>query len=205
MVKAFGLSRTGALVRRARVAASLLAALAVGATAQEGVDRRQAAAAREQADCRRASDECAVWRREQSFARSVESHDARASQSFLHAGTVVQRRHAPTPTAAATPSCESWAEIVDGKTIALRWRPGIVQIGGEPTIAVSRGPYILQRMRDGAPSSASACTRRSGCATRSDGVWRVLFDGSATTSQPMGDRAAADRWVEEQAMSDCAS
>jgi hypothetical protein len=36
-------------------------------------------------------------------------------------------------------------------------------------------------------------------------VWRVLYDGSATTGQPMADRAAAERWVEEQAMSDCAS
>ena len=38
-----------------------------------------------------------------------------------------------------------------------------------------------------------------------DGVWRVLFDGSATTGQPVDDRAAADRWVEDQPMSDCAS
>ena len=37
-----------------------------------------------------------------------------------------------------------------------------------------------------------------------DGVWRVLFDGSATTGQNVDDRAAADRWVEEQPMSDCA-
>jgi len=32
----------------------------------------------------------------------------------------------------------------------------------------------------------------------------VLYDGSATTGQPMEDRAAAERWVEEQPMSDCA-
>jgi hypothetical protein len=37
-----------------------------------------------------------------------------------------------------------------------------------------------------------------------DGVWRVLFDGSASAPQAMDDRAAADHWVEEQAMSDCA-
>ena len=38
-----------------------------------------------------------------------------------------------------------------------------------------------------------------------DGVWRVLFDGSAASSQPMESRAAAERWVEDQAMSDCAA
>ncbi len=37
-----------------------------------------------------------------------------------------------------------------------------------------------------------------------DAVWRVLFDGSATTGESVDDRAAADRWVEEQPMSDCA-
>ena len=34
------------------------------------------------------ADECSVWRREQSFARSVERHDAGAFASHLHAGTV---------------------------------------------------------------------------------------------------------------------
>ena len=94
------------------------------------------------------ADECAVWRREQSFARSVERHDVAAFESFLHAGTVFD---------VATPGAErgreavlkSWTGIVEGKAIALRWRPGIVTIGGEPTIAVSRGPYILQTMKDG--------------------------------------------------------
>ena len=33
-------------------------------------------------------DECAVWRREQGFARSVERHDAAAFESFIHAGAV---------------------------------------------------------------------------------------------------------------------
>ena len=34
------------------------------------------------------ADECAVWRRELSFATSVEAHDASAFESHLHAGTV---------------------------------------------------------------------------------------------------------------------
>ena len=35
--------------------------------------------------------------------------------------------------------------------VALRWRPGIVQIGA-PNIAVSKGPYILQSTRNGETS-----------------------------------------------------
>ena len=149
-------------------------------------------------------DECAVWQRERAFSRSVESHDAGAFQAFLHSGTVFQ---------AGTPEVDrgsdnvtrEWAEIIAGKTIALRWRPGIVHIGGEPTIAVSRGPYILQRMQAGAPTYRIGMFQTVWVRDGRDGVWRVLFDGSATTGQAVDDRAAADRWVEEQAMSDCAS
>ena len=150
------------------------------------------------------SDECAVWRREQAFARSVEAHDARAFQSFLHAGTIFDAGTADADRG-SDEVAKSWAEIVEGRTIALRWRPGIVQIGGEPTIALSRGPYILQRMQAGATIYRVGMYQTVWVRDGRDGVWRVLFDGSATTGQPIDDRAAADRWVEEQAMSDCAS
>ena len=150
------------------------------------------------------SDECAVWRREQAFALSVEAHDARAFESFLHAGTVFQAGTADADRGRDTVAKE-WLEIIDGKTIALRWRPGIVHIGGEPAIAVSRGPYILQRMQAGAAVYRVGMFQTVWVRDGGDGVWRVLFDGSATTSQPMEDRAAAERWVEGQPMSDCAS
>ena len=150
------------------------------------------------------SDECIVWRREQSFSRSVEAHDQSAFESFLHAGTVFNAGSADADRGSADVA-KSWAEIVEGRTIALRWRPGIVQIGGEPTIAISRGPYILQRMQAGAPTFRVGMYQTVWVRDGRDGVWRVLFDGSATTGQSMADRAAAERWVEEQAMSDCAS
>ena len=150
------------------------------------------------------SDECAVWRREQAFARSVEAHDARAFQSFLHAGTVFNAGTAEADRG-SDDVAKSWAGIVEGKSIALRWRPGIVQIGGEPTVAISRGPYILERVQAGAPTYRVGMYQTVWVRDGRDGVWRVLFDGSATTGQPIGDRAAAERWVEEQAMSDCAS
>jgi ketosteroid isomerase-like protein len=150
------------------------------------------------------ADECAVWRREQGFARSVESHDARAFASFLHPGTVFNAGTANADRGRAAVA-QSWVEIVDGRTIALRWRPGIVQIGGEPRIAVSRGPYILQRVQAGAPVVRVGMYQTVWVRDAKDGVWRVLFDGSATSPQPMDSRVAAERWVAEQAMSDCVS
>ncbi|HEY2560730.1 MAG TPA: DUF4440 domain-containing protein [Caldimonas sp.] len=150
------------------------------------------------------ADECAVWRREQSFARSVERHDAGGFASHLHAGAVFNAGTAAADRGRDT-VLKEWAEIVEGKTIALRWRPGIVQIGGEPAIAVSRGPYILERRHDGAPIFRVGMYQTVWLRDPRDGVWHVLFDGSATSSQPMDSRAAADRWVEEQAMSECAA
>ena len=149
------------------------------------------------------TEECAVWRRESDFARSVEAHDARAFQSFLHAGTVFQAGTAEADRGSDTVTKE-WVEIIAGKTVALRWRPGITQIGGEPGIAVSRGPYILQRMQAGAPLFRVGMFQTVWVRDGRDGAWRVLFDGSATTGQTVEDRAAADRWVAEQPMSDCA-
>jgi hypothetical protein len=149
------------------------------------------------------SEECVVWRREHNFARSVERHDSAAFESFLHAGAVFN-----VATADAQRGRDSvltnWGTIVEGKALVLRWRPGIVTIGGEPTIAVSRGPYILQTVKDGAPAYRVGMFQSVWVRDSKDGVWRVLFDGNATTGQNVDDRGAADRWVEDQPMSQCA-
>ena len=148
--------------------------------------------------------ECAVWRRERDFARTVERHDLAAFAAYLHPGAVFNAGSADAARGAGAVT-ESWRAIVEGRTIALRWRPGIVQIGGEPGIALSRGPYVLQRLQEsGAASYRVGLFQTVWLRDAGDGVWRVLFDGSATNSQPVEDRAAADRWVAAQAMSDCA-
>ena len=149
------------------------------------------------------AEECAVWRREQSFARSVERHDARAFAEHLHPGTIFDAGRAEADRGRDAVAA-SWARIVTGSTIALRWRPGIVQIGGEPGIAISRGPFILQRSQGGAEIVRVGFYQTVWLRDARDGVWRVLYDGSASTAQAMESRAAAERWVEEQAMSDCA-
>lgn len=147
------------------------------------------------------ADECTVWKRELAFARSVEAHDADAFAVFLHPGAIFN---------AGTPDAErgrdqivrSWGEVVDGRTIALRWRPGVVVIGGEPAIALSRGTFILQRLEGGVPSFRVGMFQTVWVRDAKDRARRVLFDGSVTTPQPMKDRAAADRWVMDQPMSD---
>jgi hypothetical protein len=148
------------------------------------------------------ADECAVWRRERSFAQSVERHDAGAFASHLHAGAVF---NAGTEGAdrGRDEVVKSWAGIVEGKGVLLRWRPGIVTIGGEPRIAVSRGPYILQTSKEGAAAFSVGFYQTVWLFDPKDAAWRVLFDGGASTPLKVADRAAADAWVAAQSMSDC--
>lgn len=148
------------------------------------------------------ADECSVWRREASFARSVSRHDVRAFESHLHPGTVF---NAGTPEAerGSAAVAKGWAGIIEGRGVVLRWRPGIVHIGGHAGVAVSRGPWIVRSMRDGTASYSVGFYQTVWVKEPGEDSWRALFDGGASTPIKMGDRAAAEAWVAEQAMSDC--
>jgi len=75
--------------------------------------------------------------------------------------------------------------------------------GGLRAIALSRGPWILQSSREGAPTISVGFYRSIWVRDAKDGVWRVLYDGPASTPQKVADRAAAEKWVVEQPMADC--
>ena len=148
------------------------------------------------------ADECAVWRGERSFAKSVEMHDATAFASFLQPGAIF---NAGTLEAdrGREQVAKSWVPLVEGKSIVLRWRPGIVNIGGDPRVAFSRGPYILQTAKDGRVA-VSVGFYQTIWVRDADNAWRVLFDGGASNLIKVADRAEAETWVKAQPMSDCA-
>lgn len=150
------------------------------------------------------TEECTVWRRERSFAASVEAHDARAFESHLHPGALFNAGSVE-PARGSGAVAQSWAEIVEGKAVVLRWRPGIVHIGGDPAVAVSRGPWIMQTTRDGAAVVNVGFFQSVWVRDAKDGTWRILFDAGASTPKQVADRAAAEAWVAEQAMADCAA
>jgi ketosteroid isomerase-like protein len=119
--------------------------------------------------------ECEVWERERSFARSVEDEDAAAFAAHLHPGAVFidgGERHVRGRDAVAA----DWAAIVANDGIVLRWHPQYVAIGGDPGVAHSRGPYWMENPDPNAPQRY-AIGRFSSVWTRSDGEWKVLFDG----------------------------
>jgi ketosteroid isomerase-like protein len=149
------------------------------------------------------AEECVVWRRERGFAQSVEVHDATAFASFLQTGAVFNAGQLEADRGREQVT-KSWTPLIEGKSIVLRWRPGIVNIGSDPRVAFSRGPYILQTTKDGRLIFGVGLFQTV-WDRDADGAWRVLFDGGASTLTRVDDRAAADAWVKAQAMSDCAS
>jgi hypothetical protein len=149
------------------------------------------------------ADECAVWRRERSFSRSVETHDAAVFASHLHPGTIFNAGTAQAERGRDAVA-RSWSGLIEGKTAVLRWRPGIVSIGGDPDVAVSRGPYILRTTADGVDTFSVGFYLTVWVRDPGDQIWRVLFDGAASALTKLADRAAAETWVAAQPMSDCA-
>jgi hypothetical protein len=96
-----------------------------------------------------------------------------------------------------------WPGLSGLKSSVLRWRPGTVMIGGDPKIAVSLGPYVFQSRKEGADRFEVGLYQTVWVREHDKGAWRVLFDGDASTAEQVSDRAAADAWVADQAMSDC--
>jgi ketosteroid isomerase-like protein len=139
--------------------------------------------------------ECAVWARERSFAASVERHDAEAFAEHLHAGAVFNAGDFDA-TRGREAVARSWSRIVEGRDVVLRWWPGVVQIGGAPDVALSRGPYLLEL-----PALEPAHRWRVGefqsvwLRDRDTGTWRVLYDMSAVPPLPVESLEAAQRWV----------
>lgn len=122
------------------------------------------------------ADECVAWTRERSFAQAVERHDAGAFAAHLHEGAVfiggggrVARGRAAVTTA--------WAAIIAGTNGVLYWHPRQVLIGGDPDVALSRGPYWLRNPDPQASQPWLLGQFISTWVRAADGQWYVLFDG----------------------------
>lgn len=108
-----------------------------------------------------------------------------------------------TATRGAEAVAKGWAGIIEGKRIVLRWRAQFVNIGGEPDIAISSGPYLLEdprpeattRYRVGHYVSVWKKDARSG-------VWHVLFDGGGPAPAAVENAEAAENFL-AQAGADC--
>jgi len=147
--------------------------------------------------------ECAVWTREQSFADSVARHDSAAFAEHLHPGAIFNAGDVAAERGRDA-VLKAWSRIVEGQAVVLRWRAGLVQIGGDPDVALSRGPYLVE-----IPGAEPAKRWRVGefqsvwVHDRASDAWHVLYDMSATPPQPVETLEAARRYVAARAPLEC--
>lgn len=129
------------------------------------------------------ADECAVWNRERSFAASVVHHDAKAFADHVHAKAAFDAG-SPDPLHGRDAVVDGWKDIIDGSQIKLGWSPGIVTIGGDGNLAISRGPSWIEDLRPNPKQQFRIGEFISTWIKDADGQWRVLFDGGAGPMHP---------------------
>ena len=142
-------------------------------------------------DYKHTSDEYDVWNREAGFASSVSQHDAGAFAALLHAGALFNAA-SDAPTRGAAAVAKNWAGIIEGKNIVLRWLPQYVSIGGDPNIAISRGPFTMENPNREGKGKFSIGYFTSVWVREAKGKpWLVLFDGGGAPPIPAENAEAA--------------
>lgn len=120
--------------------------------------------------------ECAVWQREQSFARSVAEHDAVAFAAHV-AENAAFGAGTPQPDRGREAIVKRWAGLIEGKQVALRWYPTRVTMApGVDDVAWSSGPSLIEVLDPKAKDRYLIGAFHSVWHKDADGAWRVLFD-----------------------------
>ena len=118
-------------------------------------------------------DECAVFARELSFARSVADHDAAAFAAHV-APNAAFAAGSPRPQRGRDAIVAAWGAIIRGEGIRLEWYPVRTTVVGD--IAWSTGPALAEETRDGT-TRARLSMFQSVWRRAADGQWQVVFDG----------------------------
>ncbi len=71
---------------------------------------------------------------------------------------------------------QGWAGFFQPDAPKIRWRPAIVEVVANGTLAISRGPYRLTSMSDDGQAQESWGIFNSTWRLNADGEWKVLFD-----------------------------
>jgi uncharacterized protein (TIGR02246 family) len=125
---------------------------------------------------------CAVWDRENEFARSVADHDAKRfaehvlpAAVFVDGGDLLRGRDA---------IVAGWESIIRGEGFVLTWHPTSVEILGDSRVALSRGPYWIESTKPDANPKYLTGNFQSTWVEDADGVWRVAIDGGTPPPKP---------------------
>ena len=121
-------------------------------------------------------EECAVWQRELSFARSVAAHDAAAFAGHVGENAAFGAS-TPEPIRGREAIVKRWTGLIEGKRVVLRWYPTRVTMApGVADTAWSSGPSLFEVLDPEAKDHYLLGAFHSVWHKDADGVWRVLFD-----------------------------
>ncbi len=126
--------------------------------------------------------------REIRFSQSVENQDIDAFKSFIDpdarfiGGSVLR---GPDDVTAA------WSVFFTADGPTIKWRPQIVEVLENGTLALSRGPYVTESVDAEGNSVAGWGTFNSVWRLHADGEWRVVFDAGSPAAGEPGDEAKA--------------
>jgi ketosteroid isomerase-like protein len=111
--------------------------------------------------------------REVAFSQSVEMQDVTAFKSFIDAdarfvGSSVQR--------GATDITTAWGVFFSDDAPEMKWRPLIVEVLNDGTLALSRGPYRMIVKGENGALTEHWGTFNSIWRKQDNGTWKVVFD-----------------------------
>ena len=122
--------------------------------------------------------------REISFSNAAERRDLSAFRSHIDADA---RFVAATVRRGVDSITEGWSVFFAPDGPSIKWRPQVVEVLENGTLALSRGPYRVVAKDTEGNAVHSWGTFNSVWRLHDDGEWRVVFDaGSPAASEPDG-------------------
>jgi ketosteroid isomerase-like protein len=120
--------------------------------------------------------------REIGFSVSAERRDAELFASFIDPDArFVSQTVSRGPEAIAA----AWAGFLSADGPSIKWRPQIIEVLEDGTLALSRGPYRVVTTDESGNESELWGTFNSVWRLQPDGEWKVVFDaGNASATPP---------------------
>jgi len=115
------------------------------------------------------------------FSRSVETQDSAAFREFIDADARFisgEVSRGPAEVAAA------WSAFFAADGPRIKWRPQIVEVLEDGTLALSRGPYRMTVTDEAGAQTEHWGTFNSVWRLQEDGSWKVVFDAGSPAAAP---------------------
>ena len=126
--------------------------------------------------------------REIGFSKSAENRDMHAFRSFIDADARFVSNEVLRGIDAVT---EAWAIFFTAPGPTIKWRPEVIEVLENGTLALSRGPYRVTSQNADGNSVESWGTFNSIWRVNDDGQWRVVFDAGSPAASAPDDKAKA--------------